>query len=457
MFVIFYLATVLSAPSSTPHCGGYYYPLRDDSVEPYSNSGEPAILYLNFDGVTVTKAGADDPKKNMSWIHDFDTVDIPPFKAEDFIRAPLASRQDVIDAIVGLVRYHYALLNVLVTTERPPDDVNYQMMIVGGSASLITSNPGGMVGVSPMDCGNLSNSDVSFTFSEDLSSIEDIATTVAHEAGHSFGLAHVDNQSAIMNPYVTPAPEWEKGNVPDGQACDGTTYQDSYLVLSKNLTSTSDHEPPWVDFVSPGDGAKVTVPLVVNLVTGDQHGLGKYVDLFVDGAKYDSKAWPYFSFKISNLEEGKHTLKAIVTDEAGNSSSTEITIGVDKNCASESSCTAGKAGIGEDCKKESSCKLGTCVISNSSGDSWCSTECIPDTSSCAFGMQCLPTEDGESYFCAYGDGTVKPKTNSDDHLLGCNSSGKSDEDFPVWFTMIFMIAVFRLFGVGLFSAVKIKK
>jgi len=426
------LLTCLTIPTAfagnvtpLPECGGYRIPPGRPSPDQCPvrsrtwKAGElPVVLFLNFDGAVIKKGG-DDPAQDTSWIPDYNEVTIPPFEAEGFIRAPLMSRQAVIDAVTGWVRHFYSPFNVVVTSERPPAGATYAMMMVGGTADLITPNPGGMVGVSPFDCGNSSKSDVAYCFAGNLGSVADIVTTIVHEAGHGFGLAHEDNPDAIMNPYVTADPDWAEGTVPDGRACDGTSYQVSADVLHENLGTRNDVETPWVDFVEPGDGARVAAPVTVNLFTGDEDSLGVRVELFLDGQSVGVKSWPYFSWRLSNAEAGRHTLRAVVTDRAGNSSSTTITVRVDPECATAGSCTRGTSGVGEACRNDTSCHLGLCVVELGGSDTWCSAPCKYDTSACAPGMTCVPNADGTSYYCAEGDGPVQVKSRALDHEIGC--------------------------------------
>ncbi len=428
LFLAWVPTTVHAAVEPLPHCGGYRIPPGfpgpgqcTATMRAWRAGDAPVVLFLNFDGAVITK-GSDDPENNTSWIPDYPSVTIPPFNAEPYIRAPLTTRQQVIDAITGLVRHYYSPFNVVVTSERPAPGTAYSMMMVGGSASLITPSPGGMVGVSPFDCGNSSKRDVAYCFAENLGSLGDIVTTIVHEAGHGFGLAHEDNPAAIMNPYVTPEPDWGEGTVPDGTACDGSRFQNSVSVLSANLGTREDRETPWVDFLHPGDGARVNLPLTVNIVTGDEDSLGVEVELFLDGQSMGKKKWPYFSWRISSAQEGRRELRAVVRDRAGNSSSTAVRVTVDSSCLDADSCTNGKSGVGEYCRKETSCNLGLCVVTEDGSASWCSAPCAVDTSACAPGMTCLPTPDGNSWYCAQGGDPVKPKTLSDDHRLSCKTA-----------------------------------
>jgi Bacterial Ig domain/Matrixin len=454
--LFFFLATFLLIPqvsaqeiTDLPHCGGYYIapgrlPPEECNISPnFKSADNPVILFLNLEGGTIT-SGGDNPEEMTSWIPDYDSIEIPPFDHEPFLSDFLNTRKKVIDALVGWVRYYYAPFGITITARRPLD-TTYQMMMVGGEASVITPNPGSMVGVSPFDCGDSSKSDVNFCFSDSLGTLDDIVTTIVHEAGHSFGLAHVDDVAAVMNPYVTRDPYWTAGTVPDGQACTGGTNQDSFEVLGDNLGLTPDLESPWVDFISPGDGALVPLSFKVTLTTGDEDSLGRYVTLFVDGTEQSEKTWPDFSWNFNSLEPGKHTLTAEVSDHGGNSSSTTISLTVSDTCNAEESCTDGKNGISEPCSKEGSCNLGICVTEVNGSESWCSAHCTPLTSSCAPGMDCVLHEDGYTYYCAVGPGPVELKTDSKDHLLGCSSKpGKKDHVFwPIMVFSLLGLAIFR--------------
>ncbi len=432
--LFFLLSCLISLPVSAqkitllPECGGYRIPPGRPSpqecpvrIRNWKAGDQPVVLFLNFGGGVITRGGGDDPEHNISWIPDYAEITFPPFNAEAHIRAPLTTSQQVIDAVTGWVRHFYSPFNVVVTSERPPAGTVYSMMVVGGTADLITANPGGMVGVSPFDCGNGSKQDVAFCFSDNLGSIADIVTTIVHESGHGFGLAHEDNPAAIMNPYVSADPDWDEGDVPDGSACDGTGHQVSMDVLTQNLGSHADVETPWVDFTNPGDGARVNLPLTVNLFTGDEDSLGVSVELFMDGTSMGAKKWPYFSWRISNADPGRHTLRAVVVDRAGNGSTTSITVTVDPECLSGGSCSNGLSGVSEPCKSESSCNLGLCVQDLTSNESWCSAPCTYDTSACAPGMTCVPNRDGTEYFCAEGLGPVMLKSRAYDHQLSCTT------------------------------------
>ncbi|MGA9522019.1 MAG: NBR1-Ig-like domain-containing protein [Myxococcaceae bacterium] len=156
------------------------------------------VLFLNFDGLTM-RYGASSSKQNTSWIVPQGwSVRIPSFSAQHYG----AARTQAIQTVVDMVKRDFANWDVVVTTERPSQG-DYTMIVIGGSPSLI-GEPNGTAGIAPLDIGNPNRNDVVFVFSETLNDLRELATCISHEAGHSFGLEHLQPTSAIMYPVVQP-------------------------------------------------------------------------------------------------------------------------------------------------------------------------------------------------------------------------------------------------------------
>ncbi|MGE3546283.1 MAG: S8 family serine peptidase [Kofleriaceae bacterium] len=92
-------------------------------------------------------------------------------------------------------------------------------------------------------------------------------------------------------------------------------------------TKIADTRPPMVAFVSPANNS--TVPNAVSVtITATDPNL-ESVRLVVDGAEQPPKTATPFTFEVTGLSAGPHTLEAIARDLAGESSSAAIAITVD--------------------------------------------------------------------------------------------------------------------------------
>lgn len=226
--------------------------LGDDVAGPRSamtSSGSaPPVLFLNFEGVTLYPGG-EDAIHNRSSIVKTTTV-IPKFDHKHFkLQEPWLSRQTAIDRIVGKVRSYFSGYNLTIVTKRPSSGP-YTMLVVGGKRlPNVQSNA---LGVSPMDCGNRRPSEVGFAFSDSMSGWSTfpkttVAVTIAHEAGHSFGLDHISPQTAVMNAaswdLVSLLKGWKSGTA-TSTYCAKSGTQDSAKVLKANLRSLASGNNP---------------------------------------------------------------------------------------------------------------------------------------------------------------------------------------------------------------------
>jgi MYXO-CTERM domain-containing protein len=384
-------------------------------------AGEAHTLYLHFDGGTIS-VGQDNPDTFTSFIPWSESV-LPEFDHTAFTRGTIDTRAKVLDAIRRWVQYYYAHNDLQVVTDQPPTGSAYGMMVVSGSPGDL-GMPTGVLGVSPFDCDKYERN-VSFTFSEDHGTMMMLVQTIVHEAGHAYGLAHVANTQAIMNPSASGGEVyWGSGSVPDGQACDGSFEQDSFEVLKEHIGVRDDTTPPWVEIYKPGHEAIVPNAFQA-LVHGTDNVVLHSVEFFVDGAAIRKETLPEFAFQVSDLPEGAHRLWAIGEDAHGNTFTSEpIDVSVEANCGAMAECTEGLGGVGEVCASGADCMTGLCA-EDAMGLSVCSRVCDV-ANPCPWGTECVPTDPGDptstEFYCASGPAPVRilvAHSSSGYELSGC--------------------------------------
>lgn len=148
------------------------------------DSTAPRGLWLNFGGASLHKGF----EPGESFLLCDNLVDIPG--------ADLSPADQ--EAIVAKVQKFFddagASLNV--SAEKLSGD--YTTIHVGGSFADLGCRGSGVLGVAPFDVGNANKSDVGFAFTKGIDSVATIAETIAHEAGHTFGLDHTTDAKDLM-------------------------------------------------------------------------------------------------------------------------------------------------------------------------------------------------------------------------------------------------------------------
>jgi MYXO-CTERM domain-containing protein len=208
--------------------------------------GGAHVLFLNFDGATITR-GSDNPGLNRSFIPNSASTVIPPF--DDSRVAMFYTRAAAINEVVKYSNGFYANYNVHIVTTRPASG-RYSMFMVGGTATLVGSG-GSVVGIAPLDCGNANESNVGFAFSASLipsnrtslnsanNALRQLAITIVHEAGHAYGLEHTSNTADIMYPSVAQGQASFANTAasfaqPPSRCSNGTT-QNTGALLATNI------------------------------------------------------------------------------------------------------------------------------------------------------------------------------------------------------------------------------
>jgi hypothetical protein len=366
------------------------------------------VLFVNFEGVDVRNGrnaleneGLRDPMfKNQDGVIAMDAFD-PDGK----------NRNETILKIQKQVAKWYADMNVDVVISRPLSG-DYLMTVVGGDKSDIGLG-GGVVGISPGDCKNAVESDLNYAFSHSLSeNPEQVAVTIAHEAGHAYGLGHVQNSKDIMFPSVSTVDGFLDQDMPaaDPGPCGfmpGDTQNDR-KVLIENLgkrtgaaPTNDDKDRPVVTVLQPKDGDMVGKDVEIAVKATAARGVD-HVTLSLSKIEQDPlrrKTVVRGNHPIAELRPpqsvarvrlsaaGSYQLTATAYDLLGNVNLTQISfVASAPACRVANDCTPGQrcenslcvtpplptptpAGMGdttraygETCEHSSDCKGGLCAI-----------------------------------------------------------------------------------------------
>ena len=151
------------------------------------SASQAQVLYINFAGSTVRQGYG----KSESFLPCKNSVTIPA--------SGLSAAEQ--ETVMSKVAEYFSNAGVkLLITPQTPASGDFTTIHVGGAYSALGCAGGSSIaGIAPFDTANANPNDVGFAFMN-TRDVEAIAETIAHEAGHSFGLDHSDNKSDLMYP-----------------------------------------------------------------------------------------------------------------------------------------------------------------------------------------------------------------------------------------------------------------
>jgi hypothetical protein len=292
-----------------------------------ARSSVPETVYVNFEGTVLRSGCGNDARLDCSTLAERFDGYVGPFRGNATQRM----------AILQAARKGAADFGIRIVTRRPPPEVPYTMIVYGelGEQSF--------AGVAPyLDCGDERRGDTAF--SQGATSSNTGATLILHEAGHTWGLEHVDTEADIMHPSVVSGltqtfvddclgivADTDLGrtagtcNEIHTRYCE-PTFQNSWQTLSDLFgPSLPDVEAPELAITFPVDGATFEAPVSFTLraeIDDDLHPQFYDVELF-DGetpvaTRNDLGIEDDLELLVERPPPGEYALRVVLADGGGN-------------------------------------------------------------------------------------------------------------------------------------------
>lgn len=386
---------------------------------PLRARGGARMIYLNPcpSGCTVSK-GADDSARNTSSILGRDSipaeVSLTPFQWD----AP------VWDGLVACVRARYAPWDVAIVTDEPATGSYLEVMVAG--TPTMAGLAANTLGVAPLtsNCSPIA-SGIAFAFANahpaGAAQIEELCTTVIHEAGHLYGLDHeylckdamtyLSGCSAkVFVNRTTACGEFEdRGPRP----CKCGATQNSFVKLTSEIGPGTAPAAPTVELVAPAEGATVTSRFTVFATVTSLRPIIE-MQLWINGWPWvgvpgKDVAAPYQLATPADLPDGVLALEVRTRDDLGNVGVVTRTVQKGASCVDASTCRLGQicagggcrypaatGALGAACSTDEECADHLCVAAE--GAAVCSQPCFPDGAACGSDLACRAADD-ETFAC----------------------------------------------------------
>ncbi len=318
-FVLALAGTADGGPTSTPALPTA--PLQVD-LEPRA-AGVPELLYVNFDGGVLLDGCGNEARYNCSTLASLFDGYVGPFGGNDTQRI----------SILQATRKAVADFGVRVVVDRPPDDVDYTMVMYGDLG------PQDFAGIAPyIDCEDIHRNDTSFTGAFDTSNTG--STVILQEAAHTWGLEHVDAEFDILNPFKSSGvhqsftdechrivantdlqPTPGSCNQIHTKFCE-SGYQNSWQEMRWLFgPAIPDTTPPKLEIIAPLPDEVFVLPATIPLIGEIEDDLDPqfyHLEVYYGDAKLYDNDNIELSLLLENPPEGEIELRVVVRDEAGN-------------------------------------------------------------------------------------------------------------------------------------------
>lgn len=286
----------------------------------------PAIIFVNFDGATLTMGG------------DNSQMDSSEIFGGEFLPYGVGDKRA---AVMQATRADWAAYNIDVVDERPA--AGEYTMNMTGPTNFVGE---GVLGIAPLDCRNQMNpNNVTYAFHsvDDGFDAATTATTIGQEVAHSFGLEHVDEPADILNPFNAGGdPTFIDECLPLSGGGAGAFCPDQHSEFCPDGQGQNSHQEllgifgPAIPDVD-GPVVIITAPLTGTLfeagdsftvlVTINDDSLVAEAELYSNGALADVDTTAPWGWQVNNIPAGLYTIEVAAIDEYGNQGlSTPISI-----------------------------------------------------------------------------------------------------------------------------------
>ena len=374
-------------------------------------AGGTKTVYLNrcAAGCTAT-AGDDDASTNRSSILGREgapaTVSLAPFMWS----------QATWDGVVTCVRERFAPFQITVVTDEPTAG-RYLEMMVAGSPSALAMAPN-TLGVAPLtnNCSALPSA-IGFAFAnvhpERDEQIEELCTTVIHEAGHLYGL---DHEFECRDPmtylgdcgakvFLNTSARCGENAARDCQ-CGAT--QNSFLKLLRTVGPGTPPAGATLRMDYPAADAVVTSRFSVFAVVESPRPV-REVALWINGRAWvrvpgEDQDHLYQLDTPADVPDGVLDLELRARDDLGNVGVLARRVVKGAACVDGMSCpadqtcvdggcrtAAGTGAVGDACATDGDCASKLCVRDDESGV--CTAWCYPEVIGCDDGFACRGADD----------------------------------------------------------------
>ena len=288
-----------------------------------------ATFFLNFDGEALkygTNAALGQAACSLS------PVDFPAAALDEAAR--LAS--------VALVEERLAAYGVRVTAERPPPELPYSTVHIGGSASLIDLPNIVFSQACNTDCGDTWPRDAAMVFTEVVNDPTWIAKAALNSIGRISGLDFVTDARYIMfaSPNIGDL-EWSTACVPlhekngcgyvHAESCPDGGQNDHAELLARFGPNSPDTQAPQVTLLAPADGAELpAAPFNVSAEVSDDHAGFGWKLVVRRGGEVLAEA-PAFASETAwalDLDPGTYEIEVAAIDHDRNVGKDVVTIHV---------------------------------------------------------------------------------------------------------------------------------